>query len=132
MFSPLRSITATSATSVSRSQINCTFVSVLLSLWFSACVFALILHSAPSCVQKHLIKYPSIDWLESACGIPQAWYGAGLLSLWSKGRVGSIPTSRAIFIYNLMKTVIIRKLYNPLIDFSLLWHSNGYSAESNT
>ena len=30
------------------------------------------------------------------CGIPQAWYGAGLLSLWSKGRVGSIPTSRAI------------------------------------
>ena len=30
-----------------------------------------------------------------ACGIPQAWYGAGLLSLWSKGRVGSIPTSRA-------------------------------------
>ncbi len=31
----------------------------------------------------------------TACGIPQAWYGAGLLSLWSKGRVGSIPTSRA-------------------------------------
>ena len=29
-------------------------------------------------------------------GIPQAWYGAGLLSLWSKGRVGSNPTSRAI------------------------------------
>jgi hypothetical protein len=28
-------------------------------------------------------------------GVPQAWYGAGLLSLWSKGRVGSIPTPRA-------------------------------------
>ena len=34
-----------------------------------------------------------------ACGIPQAWYGAGLLSPWSKGRVGSIPTSRAISIF---------------------------------
>ncbi len=31
----------------------------------------------------------------SVGGIPQAWYGAGLLSLWSKGRVGSNPTSRA-------------------------------------
>ena len=36
------------------------------------------------------------------CGIPQAWYGAGLLSLWSKGRVGSIPTSRAISKFNLI------------------------------
>ncbi len=35
----------------------------------------------------------------SMCGIPQAWYGAGLLSLWSKGRVGSIPTSRAKLLF---------------------------------
>jgi hypothetical protein len=44
--------------------------------------------------KRQLIQALKIKTL--ACGIPQAWYGAGLLSLWSKGRVGSIPTSRAI------------------------------------
>ena len=33
--------------------------------------------------------------LQKTGGVPQAWYGAGLLSLWSKGRVGSNPTPRA-------------------------------------
>ena len=48
-------------------------------------------------VKEHLNKAElSIIWKTRACGIPQAWYGAGLLSLWSKGRVGSIPTPRAI------------------------------------
>ena len=46
--------------------------------------------------QKGLIEIQYNGLAEKeACGIPQAWYGAGLLSLWSKGRVGSIPTSRA-------------------------------------
>jgi hypothetical protein len=47
------------------------------------------------------------------CGIPQAWYGAGLLSLWSKGRVGSIPTSRAISSkIVLVKTVLLAVLFD--------------------
>jgi hypothetical protein len=45
-----------------------------------------------------------------ACGIPQAWYGAGLLSLWSKGRVGSIPTSRAISNSDFANSFLVIKL----------------------
>ena len=41
-------------------------------------------------------------------GIPQAWYGAGLLSLWSKGHVGSNPTSRAILHLVWCKTDILK------------------------
>ena len=41
----------------------------------------------------------SLEHKVTLCGIPQAWYGAGLLSLWSKGRVGSNPTSRAKLLF---------------------------------
>jgi hypothetical protein len=59
----------------------------------------MFVESASFNFQKGLIEIQHNGLAELACGIPQAWYGAGLLSLWSKGRVGSIPTSRAKLLF---------------------------------